>query len=151
MTDPLSPVERKAPPTRPEEVDAEIKAHDDARTIGQAWRSCASRVMKTGFVFSIATLVLCVIDTAIALYFMVWLISPGFKGGTAGFALLYAPFFWGAVLLPLGIITIVMVASVGSSKGIRVLRSRAYMFTLVGLAGSLVVIAGFFLITLMLA
>ena len=152
MTDPECSEERKAPPTRPEEVELEVeaRAEDDARTIRQAWRCCGSRLMKTGFVLAIVTLVLCVIDAAIALYLMVWLLSPGFKGGTAGMALLYAPFFWFVALLPLGIITIILIALNRPGKGVRVLRSRAYVFTLVGLAGSfLIIVAPIFILVAM--
>ena len=135
MTNPDVPEEPEAPPTSPADGVTEDRADDANKTIEAAWRSCDSGAAKTGFVLSVITLVLSVIDAAMAIYFMVWLISPGFKGGTGGFALVYAPLIWAFVLFPLGMLTLILIAFDELADDSRVLRSRASLFVLFGLGG----------------
>ena len=151
MTNTDVPEEPKAPPTSPADGVSEDQADDANKTIEEAWQSCDSGAVKTSFVFSVITLVLSVIDAAMAIYFMVWLISPGFKGGTGGFALVYAPLIWAFVLLPLGMLTLILVAIPSSSKGARVLRLRASLFVLCGLGGSLIIVFAATFITVKMA
>lgn len=151
MTNPDAPEEPEAPPTSPPDGGTEDQADDANLTIEEAWRSCDSGAVKTGFVLSVITLVLSVIDAAMAIYFMVWLISPGFKGGTAGFALVYAPLLWAFVLFPLGMLTLILVAAAGTSEDARVLKSRASLFVLFGLGGSLIIAFAAIFITIAMA
>ena len=151
MTNPDAPEEPEAPPTSPPDGGTEDQADDANQTIEEAWRSCDSGAAKTGFVLSVITLVLSVIDAAMAIYFMVWLISPGFKGGMAGFALVYAPLLWALVLFPLGMLTLILVAAAGSSEDARVLKSRASLFVLFGLGGSLIIVFAAIFITIAMA
>ena len=151
MTNPDVPEQPEAPPTSPADVGTEDQVDDANQTIEEAWRSCDSGAAKTGFVLSVITLVLSVIDAAMAIYFMVWLMSPGFKGGTAGFALVYAPLLWAFVVFPLGMLTLILVAVLDSSKDDRGLRSRASLFVLFGLGGSLIIVFAATFITIKMA
>ena len=151
MTNPDVPEEPKAPPTSPADGATEDQADDANKTIEEAWQSCGSGAVKTGFVFSVITLVLSVIDAAMAIYFMVWLISPGFKGGMAGFALVYAPLAWAFVLFPLGMLTLILIAFDELADDSRVLRSQASLFVLFGLGGSLIIVFSAIFITIAMA
>jgi len=151
MTNPDVPEQPEAPPTSPADCATEDQADDANQTIEEAWRSCDSGVAKTGFVLSVITLVLSVIDAAMAIYFMVWLISPGFKGGMAGFALVYAPLAWAFVLFPLGMLTLILTAFDERADDSRVLRSRAILFVLFGLGGALIIVFAATFITVKMA
>ncbi|MDG2094461.1 MAG: hypothetical protein P8J89_04240 [Phycisphaerales bacterium] len=69
-----------------------------------AWRSCPSRAMKIGFVLSASSLALGLLNAAAMIYAVAWLMTPGFKGGTAGFILIYPPLIWVVVQLPAGLL-----------------------------------------------
>ena len=117
----------------------------------EAWRNCDSVMVKTGFVLSVFMLVLCVLDAGMALYFMVWLLSPGFKGGTAGFALVYAPLIWTFVLVPLCVVALITVNFGGFSTGSRELKKHGTLFLLFGLLGSMIIVFAATVITFMMA
>ena len=116
---------------------------------GWAWRNCSSPCPKFGFSLAILTLILSLANSLLALYFMLWLLSPGFKGGTAGFALLYPPLLWIFVQLPVALFAICIVFIGATTKGATMLRTYSTLVVMLSIAGSFLIIA--FITAFMLA
>ncbi|MCH2153516.1 MAG: hypothetical protein MK089_09280 [Phycisphaerales bacterium] len=72
------------------------------KSLSEAWRTSTTRRGKSGFVLAVMTLVVGLANSALAIYMMIWLSSPGYKGSTAGLILIYPPLIWGVLQLPLG-------------------------------------------------
>ena len=71
------------------------------------WRHCHSRCIKTGFVLAIVSCALGLANAALALYSAFYLLTPGFKGGTAGMILLYPPAVWILVQIPVAFVALI--------------------------------------------
>ncbi len=72
------------------------------------WRNCHSRWIRTGFVLAIVSCALGLANAAFAIYTTIYLMTPGFKGGTAGFILLYPPAVWIVIQLPIAFLTLIV-------------------------------------------
>ena len=81
------------------------KWHNRVRLV---WRNCHSRCIKTGFVLAIVSCALGLANAAFAIYTTIYLLTPGFKGGTAGFILLYPPAVWIVIQLPIAFLTLIV-------------------------------------------
>ena len=72
------------------------------KSLSEAWRTSTTRRGRSGFVLAVMTLAAGLANSAWAISMIIWLSSPGFKGGTAGMILIYPPLAWAVVQLPLG-------------------------------------------------
>ena len=113
-----------------------------------SWRHCGSWCLRVGFLCSVLTLILAVLNSALSIYCVAYLSSGGFKGGTAGFIIIYPPLLWVIVQLPLAIVSaiIVLIGACRSRKlnagnhGGAMLFSYSVACVVPGLVGSFIVI-----------
>ena len=124
----------------PECGKLEIQQSTRRKNLIQAWRSSKHRHTRSEFVMSAMTLAAGLGNSAFAIYLLITLMRPGFKGSTAGLALMYPPLIWLAVILPLGCLAIGSRVSRRDVRDSEVpLRDYTSLFTTFGLVIPVVV------------
>ena len=118
----------------------QFKIKKSSLKLKAAWRSCSSRATKIGFVLSASSLALGLLNAAAMIYAMAWLMTPGFKGGTAGFILMYPPLIWVVVQLPAGLIAYLVCLARDGSQAASTLSTLGGRMIAIGLIAPFILI-----------
>ena len=118
----------------------QLKVRKSKLKLKAAWRSCSSRATKIGFVLSASSLALGLLNAAAMIYAMAWLMTPGFKGGTAGFILMYPPLIWVVVQLPAGLIAYLVCLARDGSQAASTLSTLGGRMIAIGLIAPFILI-----------
>ncbi len=113
-----------------------------------SWRHCGSWWLRFGFACSVLTLVLGIASSVLVIYLVDELSGGGFKGGTAGIAILYPPLLWLFVQLPVVVFSLIILGigrnrskkAQGAGNGAAMLSRYSGACMLFGMVGSLIVI-----------
>ena len=107
-----------------------------------AWRDSRSRVAKAGLIIALITFLLGLANSILAVYLAVWLSSPGFKGGTAGMALLYPPLIWVFLQVPFTVVALVTLAVPGPpTEAVAIIKRFGFCLAGIGFFGPVVIFA----------
>lgn len=107
-----------------------------------AWRDSRSRVAKAGLIIALITFLLGLANSILAVYLAVWLSSPGFKGGTAGMALLYPPLIWVFLQVPFTVVALVTLVVPGpSTEAVAIIKRFGFCLSGIGFFGPVVIFA----------
>ena len=105
-----------------------------------AWRESRSRLVKAGLIIALITFLLGLANSFLAVYLAVWLSSPGFKGGTAGMALLYPPLIWVFLQVPFTVVALVTLVVPGpSTEAVAIIKRLGFCLSGIGFFGPVVI------------
>ena len=114
-----------------------------------AWRYSPSIWPKYAFVFSMFTCLLGLGNSILAIYFMNMLINfEGYRDPMTGIAMLYAPFIWVFVQLPVGILCLFFISRGRTTKSATVLRRYSSKIMGASIGGSFIILAAATIMTI---
>ena len=137
----------------PECGQLEYKAPKFLKRFAWAWRLSTNTWSKIGCVLSMMLLALGVANAVFLIGLLVYLLAPGFQGGTAGMALLFPPMIWGGVQIPATVMVVVILILVNelsrtnsrTCAATKTLQKFNYWCVTMGLCIPLVLIGGTFI------
>ena len=126
----------------PECGEVEIWQGGSFAQLRWAWRTSGSRVAKAGLIFALFSLLLGLTNSTLTIYVVAWLMTPGFKGGMAGMALLYPPLIWAFLQLPATLLALVPLTVCGpSTEAVGIIRRLGFCLSGIGFVVPVVIFA----------